>query len=211
MSHQPTANRAIHSEMAGFGQDWATAAQAVLEAESLQAHDVAERPARVRRRPGPPEEVAFPVAPMLDMAFQLLAFFILTFQPASTELRIDLELPIANPSPPRMEGGLAKSESRIATVPKIDISNDLRVTATAGEEGALVGLKLGLADVPDLSTLQDRLSRYRKLLDEKPLVVVLMADPRLRYDEAARIIAAAQAAGAETIHLSEISTPKAKP
>ena len=28
---------------------------------------------RRQARPGPPEEVAFPVTPMLDMAFQLLA------------------------------------------------------------------------------------------------------------------------------------------
>ena len=211
MTRQPEPNRAINSEMAGFGQDWAAAAAAVLELEDAQSHTVTDVPARRRQRPGPPEEVAFPVAPMLDMAFQLLAFFILTFQPASSELRIDLDLPIANPTPPRMEGGQARSESRIATVPKVDISNDLRVTVTANEEGLLVGVKLGLADVPDLSTLQDRLSRYRKLLDDKPLKIVLMADPRLRYDDAARIIAAAQAAGAKTIHLSETTPPKVKP
>ncbi len=37
-------------------------------------------PGSRRFRPGMPEEVSFPVAPMLDMAFQLLAFFILTFK-----------------------------------------------------------------------------------------------------------------------------------
>lgn len=210
MDYRPGQVRTIDSEMVGFGPDWADAAAASIQAEVIDQEAITDGGKR-SRRPRPPEEVAFPVAPMLDMAFQLLAFFILTFQPASSELRIDLELPIANPTLPRAEGGQAKAETKIATVPKIDISNDLRITATAGDEGALVSIKLGLADVPDVATLVDRLSRYRKLLDNKPLNVVLMADPRLRYDDAARIIAAAQAAGAEMIHLSESAAPKAKP
>jgi len=37
---------------------------------------------------------------------------------------------------------------------------------------------------------------------------VLMADPGLVYDQAAQIIAAAQAAGAETIHLGENAAPR---
>lgn len=195
------------SNLAGFGPNWA---DAVAHSLAGQAHaaPVAATPARRTRRPGPPDEVAFPVAPMLDMAFQLLAFFILTFQPASNELRIDLELPIAAPAQPRAEGGQAKSDTSLSVIPKIDIANDLRITATADPSGNLVSLKLGLADVPDIKTLGDRLTRYRKLLENKPLKVVLMADPGLVYDQAAQIFAAAQAAGAETIHLGENAAPR---
>ncbi len=46
-------------------------------------------------RPEPPDEVQFPVTPMLDMAFQLLAFFVLTFQAPSGETHLDLDLPAA--------------------------------------------------------------------------------------------------------------------
>ncbi len=53
-------------------------------------------------RPKPPDTVYFPVVPMLDMAFQLLAFFILTFQAPSGESRIDLDLPAA---PAALPGG----------------------------------------------------------------------------------------------------------
>ena len=52
-----------------------------------------DAPRSRRYRPGPPEEVSFPVAPMLDMAFQLLAFFILTFKAPSAETHLDLDLP----------------------------------------------------------------------------------------------------------------------
>ncbi len=210
MTNHSGQGRAIDSDVIGFGHDWARAASQALTTESQQVGDVTE-PVRRTRRPRPPEEVAFPVAPMLDMAFQLLAFFILTFQPASNELRIDLELPVATPAPPRVEGGRARSETAVTTVPKIDISNDLKITAIANDEGALVGLKLGQADIADISTLTDRLARYRKLLEDKPLKVLLVADPRLVYEEAARLIAAAQSAGAETIHLAETPVVRVKP
>ena len=64
-----------------------------------------DAPRSRRYRPTGPEEVAFPVAPMLDMAFQLLAFFILTFKPPSDETHVDLDLP-ATPAalPARAEG-----------------------------------------------------------------------------------------------------------
>jgi biopolymer transport protein ExbD len=55
------------------------------------------------------------------------------------------------------------------------------------------------------------LTRYRKLLEDKPLKVLLVADPRLVYEEAARLIAAAQSAGAETIHLAETPVVRVKP
>ena len=118
---------------------------------------------------------------------------------------------MATPAPPRVEGGRARSETAVTTVPKIDISNDLKITAIANDEGALVGLKLGQADIADVSTLTDRLARYRKLLEDKPLKVLLVADPRLVYEEAARLIAAAQSAGAETIHLAETPVVRVKP
>ena len=59
-----------------------------------------------RYRAGLPEEVMFPVTPMLDMAFQLLAFFVLTFQAPSAETHLDLDLPVtpaALPGAPRGE------------------------------------------------------------------------------------------------------------
>ena len=55
-------------------------------AEARTAIGTSDAKPRARRfRPGPPDEVAFPVTPMLDMAFQLLAFFIITFKPPTAE------------------------------------------------------------------------------------------------------------------------------
>lgn len=199
--------RLIPSELVGYGQNWAEAVADRLAQDAVRSKSTTEKPRRCRR-PGPPEEVAFPVAPMLDMAFQLLAFFILTFQPASNELQIDLELPVANATKPRAVGGQARLDPSQTGLSQVDISNDLRIIATSDPSGNLVSLKLGLSDVADIPTLADRLTRYRKLLEDKPLKIVLIADSLLLYDEAARIIAAAQAAGAETIHLGENTSQK---
>ncbi len=47
-----------------------------------------------RRAPGTPHaEPELPITPMLDMSFQLMAFFILSFRPAPTENQIPLALP----------------------------------------------------------------------------------------------------------------------
>src|SRR3954464_13965228 len=47
-----------------------------------------------RKRPGTDfVEPDLPITPMLDMSFQLLAFFIMTFKPAPTEGQIAMTLP----------------------------------------------------------------------------------------------------------------------
>ena len=49
--------------------------------------------ARRRKKHKPPGEVQINLAAMLDMAFQLLAFFILTFRPAPIEGHFQLHMP----------------------------------------------------------------------------------------------------------------------
>jgi len=154
-----------------------------------------------RYRPGPPDDVYFPVAPMLDMAFQLLAFFILTFKAPSAETHLDLHLPatpVALPSAPR---GLARP--MIARSVDADLENDLLVRAEADDLGDLKALRLGEASLPDLTALRDRLRRYASLLGDRPLRVRLVADEQLRYELAARIIAACSAAGVSAIRLAQ--------
>jgi biopolymer transport protein ExbD len=153
-----------------------------------------------RYRPGPPDEVAFPVTPMLDMAFQLLAFFIFTFKPPSTETHLDLNLPatpVALPS-----AALGSAQPIPARNVDTDLENDLLVRAEANDLGDLKVLKLGEAPVPDLAALGKRLHLYTQLLEGKPLRVRLVADDSLRYEPAARIIATCSAAGVAAIRLT---------
>jgi biopolymer transport protein ExbD len=159
---------------------------------------------RPARRTGPPIEVQFPVTPMLDMAFQLLAFFVLTFQSPTSETRLDLYLP-ASPAalPSGPQGRSAAAPTRRAD---LDIENDLWIRAEADEAGNLASLSLGENPLPDLAALADRLRRYAKLLGDRPLRVRLLADDRLRYEEAARIVGTCTTADVASIRLADPAT-----
>jgi biopolymer transport protein ExbD len=158
------------------------------------------RPRARSYRPGPPDEVAFPVTPMLDMAFQLLAFFIITFKPPTAETHLDLDLPATPAALPAASRGSA--QPILVRNVDTDLENDLLVRAEADDLGDLKALKLGEARVSDLATLGKRLALYTQLLEGKPLRVRLVADDNLRYEPAARIIATCSASGVAAIRLS---------
>jgi biopolymer transport protein ExbD len=169
--------------------------------DTTSAPDARTAAPRSRRyRPGPPDEVAFPVTPMLDMAFQLLAFFVLAFKPPSAETHLDLDLPATPAALPSASQGNA--QPRPARNVDTDLENDLLVRAEADDLGDLKALRLGEAWLPDVATLGNRLRRYNQLLEGRPLRVRLVADDNLRYEPAARIIAVCSAAGVAAIRLT---------
>jgi len=154
------------------------------------------------RRRSPMERVEFPVAPMLDMAFQLLAFFILTFQAPGRETGIDLYLPAApaSVSAPVASEDLVQSAQPPPEVP--DLETDLVVRAESDELGDLTRLTLQGTEVPDPPTLGQRLERYQEQLRDEPVRIRLVADDRLRYDEAAKLISACAGAGVDAVRLA---------
>jgi biopolymer transport protein ExbD len=175
---------------------------------SSMAADMAS-PRTRNYRPGAPDEVLFPVTPMLDMAFQLLAFFVLTFRSPSAETHLDLDLPATPAALPAAAEG--KARPRPARTVDSDLENDLLVRAEADDLGDLKALRLGEALLPDLDTLGNRLRRYAQLLDGRPLRVRLVADDNLRYEPAARIIATCSAAGVAAIRLTQPGATPALP
>jgi biopolymer transport protein ExbD len=159
---------------------------------------------RIPQRSRPVETIPFPVTPMLDMAFQLLAFFILTFQPPSRETRIDLDLPATAAALPVGES----NEARVVPSSDVDIlETDLTIRAESDPDGDLRSLRLGEVEVPKVEVLEDRLRKYRALLEGRPLRIRVIADARLHYGEAARILGACSTAGATSIRLPEPSVP----
>jgi len=152
------------------------------------------------RRPrtgGTPEEVDFPVTPMLDMAFQLLAFFVLTFQVPTRETRLDLYLPAAPAALPPAEGTGGRG-SRGSS----DFENDLVIRAEADAAGGLKSLRLGDSPLENAAALRAKLGQYGALLGGKPLRVVLVADDGLLYGEAAELVGACTASGVSSLRLS---------
>lgn len=151
-----------------------------------------------KKRTGLPEDVSFPVTPFLDMAFQLLAFFVLTYQPPTQETRLDLYLPsspIALPRSSNLQGtGLAADDP--------DLETDLLIRAEANPDGSLSSLKLGDTIVKSAEDLGGRLKKYVALIDNKPVRVRMMAPDSLRYEDAARLIGACVSAGVASVKLS---------
>src|SRR4051812_14519797 len=91
-------------------------------------------------------EIELPVTPMLDMTFQLLFFFIVTFNPQSLEGQLDFTLP--GPDSPRsqelahVDPGMERAE--------IELPSDLTVEVkahVAGGGGA--GIRLIVRDTAD--------------------------------------------------------------
>jgi biopolymer transport protein ExbD len=199
----------------GTGMGWNRNRNAVrgrdeaLMADLTALHEAASAPARRQYRPKPPDDVFFPVVPMLDMAFQLLAFFILTFKAPSAETHIDLHLPTTPAALPAAPQGQARPRASRAV--DADLENDLLVRALADDLGDLKSLRLGEAEVPDLAALGERLRRYTGLLGNRPLRVRLVADDRLRYEPAAQIIATCSAAGVASVRLAQPGLSPALP
>lgn len=97
-------------------------------------------------------EPDLPITPMLDMSFQLLAFFIMTFNPAPTEGQIALALP-------KDEGGPS------AAIPSaIDTSDkpvQFIVTVSAADNGTIEKMSLRVADSPVAAKELSSVPAYR--------------------------------------------------
>ena len=124
------------------------------------------------------------LAAMLDMAFQLLAFFILTFKPTPVEGEVRLRLP--PPQPVTKSGQGTGSDHAIFSLPP-DVEL-LVITVTASSEGKIGSLALGERTVASLSELGTILS---SLVSDRVAgfdQVEVRAGSDLRYEELMQVI-----------------------
>ncbi len=88
------------------------------------------------------QEVEIPITPMLDMAFQLLTFFILTYRPAPTEGQFSMNL-----LPAAAATAITKEQPKEQTTTSVDAElRTLKTVLTAGDGGKIGGITL--ADKP---------------------------------------------------------------
>ncbi len=153
-------------------------------------------PRASKARPRPPDDVFFPVVPMLDMAFQLLAFFILTFQAPSSETAINLKLPIARAALPEQnrQGVPLSRTPREALLP-------LRLRAVADEAGELKSLRLGDTELPDPRLLPDFLRQAGQ--DARAISLTIEADDSLKYHYVALLLSLCSQVALEQIRLAD--------
>lgn len=124
---------------------------------------------------------------MLDMAFQLLAFFIMTFKPAPIEGQINLKLP-----PPQPVAGMQnakKAGEDEQNKDPVQNLNSLIITIFAAPNGRLASMAIGEANVAGVPQLDDRLKQVLgpesgASFDQ----VILQVGSKLKYAELMKVV-----------------------
>lgn len=134
----------------------------------------------------PPEEITIPITPMLDMAFQLLTFFILTYRPAPAEVQFSMNLLPAAPAT-----DIKAAAATEPAAPNDSVPAALRTLPTilrAGGGGMIGRVTLGEQDIQGMDALKRELNTILKdptLPFDQALIKV---DPNLKYSELMQVI-----------------------
>lgn len=142
---------------------------------------------RHKKKHGGSESVELNLAAMLDMAFQLLTFFILTFKPSPVEGQINLKLP--PPQPVAGAPGVAKPGEDEANKDPVKNLNSLIITVFASNNGRIATMAVGEANVAGTTALEGRLKQVLgpesgASFDQ----VILQVGSKLKYDELMKVV-----------------------
>lgn len=138
-----------------------------------------------RKRIQRAEEPTVPVAPMLDMAFQLLTFFILTFKPLPTEGQFVMNLLPAQPATEM--SAEAPSEATSDQLPAT--LRTLPTVLKAGQGGTLAEITVGETVIPtDQAALEKELDKYLQDPNLPFDQTLLKVDPNLKYSEVIKVV-----------------------
>ena len=133
------------------------------------------------------DEPNVPIAPMLDMAFQLLTFFVLTYHPAPQEGQFVMSL-----LPPQPETAKAAEPAANQAAPANELPVSLRTLPTvlrAGEGGSLGRIVIEQNEVPnEPRALEEALGKYLQDPDLPFDQTLIKVDPNLRYSELMTVI-----------------------
>jgi biopolymer transport protein ExbD len=164
-----------------------------------------------RRRPEDGPEPNIPVTPMLDMAFQLLAFFVMTYHPSDLEGQMQLALP-ANDAKAAHSQQEQDPTTKHDANPVLEVPSDLTVVVKTQNDGVNNGAisSLGVEDRSGPATIRptgdeslgDALTRYlqkaKDSVDNKS-AIRLQADSHLKWDNVVQVMDACRKAGFENI------------
>ena len=146
---------------------------------------------RKKKKKGSHEEVTLNLAAMLDMAFQLLAFFILTFRPAPVEGQINLNLPPPVPIAQQQPKDKQDDEGGIG----IAAAHTLTIRIVAAGNGQVASISVGLAKLFEGPLDRSRINMLDRRLKDvfaiegKPFdQVLLQVGKALNYGELMKII-----------------------
>jgi biopolymer transport protein ExbD len=161
----------------------------------------------VRRKTEPGPEPNLPITPMLDMAFQLLAFFVMTYHPSDLEGQMDLSLPSENitqaQSPEDVKQDAAPDKQKPLELPA-NLSVIVRTRKDSKNQGLISSLSLqddaGAQDIDkaSLSVLRDELKKRHEKVENKENIKI-QAEGKLKWNEVVRVMDVCQQAGFKNI------------
>jgi biopolymer transport protein ExbD len=159
-----------------------------------------------RRGEGGGVEPTLPITPMLDMAFQLLAFFIFTYHPSDLEGQMDLSLP-SDSSPQAKQQKDVVPDNKPDKEQTIELPVNLTVIVRTQQDGVNNG-RISDLKVQDDSGAEPvevgddlKLEGLRKYLKDKSGkvehkdAIKLQADSKLKWDRVIAVMDACHAAG----------------
>ncbi len=135
---------------------------------------------RHRKRSKLQGEVELNLAAMLDMAFQLLTFFILTFKPVMAEGQINLRMPPAQPVTPVKSAEIAGNNADNNN--PVQGLNSLVISVIPNAAGGIGSMALGESPLATLSGLNDRLKTVLSDQASPFDQVVIQVGSGLHYD-----------------------------
>jgi len=133
-------------------------------------------------------DVQLNMAAMLDMAFQLLAFFILTYRPAPVEGCIALRMPPPGPvtRPESSRDGGAPTPADATDLAGVAT---LQIAVTANKDGSISAIRVAEhRAVTDLQDFEQKLRSLMKMSDIPFEQVLLKVGPTLEYENLLKII-----------------------
>ena len=139
-----------------------------------------------RRKRKSNEEVELNLAAMLDMAFQLLTFFILTFKPAPVEGQVSLRLPppqaIATKDPNAQKAGADESNKN-----PVQGVNTLTISVFADNNGR-VSYAVGESQVGSVDALDRKLKTVFSDTGNPFDQVIVQATSNLLYEHLMKVV-----------------------
>ncbi len=144
-------------------------------------------------------EVDVPIVPMLDMAFQMLTFFVITYHPSALEGQFAVELAAAesraNPTstikPPDPSPSITKTKPLVTVIAKADYNGNLDNMVVQVRGAATEAFRD--AKKPMLRALEKRLKEIKETeaktaLPEELNQAVLKGSPNLKWEDSMAVL-----------------------
>jgi len=159
---------------------------------------------RFHRKHGTADEakVDIQMTPMLDMIFQLLIFFILTFKPVVDEGQFDVTM---SNVPGEKAAAAPSTESQALDTEVAEPKPTIPIAVTSTADGRMAGIMFGERPMSGVAELQQSLL---ELVGDTPdeFEVALEVDDRLKYEYVMQVINAVSHAKVQAMSFGQLGS-----